>query len=238
MPRQAPVRSMTNVHDELVVEIGDKEANMIRDVENSSINEALRRLRNELAKCDGTEGRTQARRNARRRTLTAMRSLRAALDREYPAIVERKEVVRRDPQARMKAVRRAGWIETGVNEAGRYGAAGVAIKRVAWKIQKENPQEPVYVKGRGWVKQKPIVYVQRHEHLFVPPWAAAIGPDNPTRLRQAKRSNIVKRAVLAEKALSLSGTEERRPVKRKHGRIQAQLGALQREFDRQLKAAA
>ena len=190
---------------------------MIRDLTNDALNTALRRVRNELLKCDGTADRPQARKNARRRTLSAMRLLRAALDREYPAIVERKEVVRRDPQARMRALRKAGWIETGADTAGRYASAGVVVKRVAWKIRTENPQPAKYVPGRGHVAQPSIWYVNTREHLFVPGWAAAIGPDNPTRLRQAKRSNIVKRAVLAAKALSLSSTKApRRPVPYPH----------------------
>lgn len=126
-----------------------------------------------------TEGRRIARNNARRRVIKATSRIRTLLDEKAPAIAKpRGEVKRTDPARKEKQLIRAGWKRTD-QLAGHYAAAGVPVRR------------------------QRVVYIDREEtHLWIPGWAAAIGPDSPTKLRAAKKSRTIQREVMATKRLS------------------------------------
>jgi hypothetical protein len=163
---------------------------MIRDVNNSDLDKALRRLRNRLTKLPATTDRPIARRNARRSVLSAMSLLRAAVDRLYPAIVERKEVVRlKTTKGRLDRIRKAGWrdVPGDPEDIAQYAAAGVRVRRIVIK----DPVGPL----------QPRDYVTR-TFWFVPGWAAAIGSDKHRELAEAKRSRTAQRAALAAEALT------------------------------------
>jgi len=71
------------------------------------------RLTRELRKLERTTvDQPIARRNARKRVLTAMRSLRAAVDEAFPPIVDRTGVKRLKTFAgRLARMKKAGWVE-------------------------------------------------------------------------------------------------------------------------------
>lgn len=147
-----------------------------------ALDRTLRALRSALVGLDGTDGRPQARRNARRRVLAAVRGLRAAVDRDWPAIVVRKKVVRlKTLDGRLARLQRQGWclIPRGQVEASvtAYAVAGVPLRRVADAATHQ-------------------------AFYFVPAWAAAVGPDQPARLRALKGDRAGQRAVLAAAALT------------------------------------
>jgi hypothetical protein len=129
----------------------------------------LAKLRRSLARLPATADRPIARRNARKLVLSALRIIRAKLDREFPAIVVTRATRRSsDPRARERRLLHAGWRRAD-ELAGEYAAAGVPVRAVP---------------------------VQNGNALWIPGWAAAIGP-NPTKLRAAKRSVTLQRAALA-----------------------------------------
>jgi hypothetical protein len=163
----------------------------------------LSRIARELRKLEATTAdRPIARRNARKRALGAMRSLRKAVDEAYPAIVDRTGVKRRPPEIRIKALKKAGWREVDIHTAGRYAALGVTVKRVAWTTYEQRATGPrVYVKGVGWKEPKQETIADDHEALFVPDWAWAIGYD-PAQLRAAKKSHARKNAAVVAYALT------------------------------------
>ncbi len=130
-------------------------------------------LERALNTLEGTEDRPIARRNARKRVLAELRKIRAAVDKEYPAIVSRKGVKRLTLQTRVARLKRAGWsIET------HDRAAAFALEKVPTR----------FVDGVGH---------------FVPNWAHAIGLADRSALRQAVKSRKHRLAALAAHALSL-----------------------------------
>lgn len=162
---------------------------------------ALRDLARAIRRLEGTEERKIARRNARRAALKELRHVRALLDEKAPAIVERREVKRRGPGSRIKTLQREGWIAVDAAEAGQFAAAGVRVRRVAWKTQTETARPATYINGHGWKAQPPVVTTSKEESLFVPRWAIAIGPGNPTKLRAAKKDPLLRKSVAADKLL-------------------------------------
>jgi hypothetical protein len=158
---------------------------VIRNLANVDLDKGLKRLRARLRKLDGTENRPIARRNARRQVLSALSLMRAAVDRLYPAIIERKEVVRlKTTKGRLDRIRRAGWRDVGANAIAQYAGAGVRVRRVVIKdpVVGGTPVERVY-----W---------------FAPRWAVAIGPNKHRELVEAKRSRTAQRAALVVEALT------------------------------------
>lgn len=147
----------------------------------------LQRLRRELRKLEATES-PIARRNARRRVLTAMNGLRSVVDKSYPPIIDRTGVVRLKTFAgRLARAKKAGWTEVaGSSEAGYYAAAGVAVKKLE---HTDDGDERRGVAG------------QYHAAWLIPKWAKAIGND-PTRLRAAKKSRKLRAAALVDQALA------------------------------------
>lgn len=147
----------------------------------------LQRLRRELRKLEGTET-PIARRNARKRVLTAMRNLRAAVDKSYPAIVDRTGVVRLKTFAgRLARAKKAGWVELEHSaDAGLWSAMGVPIKRLT------------HVDGGDEVRGRAGEY---HEAWLIPNWSSAIGLDR-ARLRAAKKSRKLRAAALVAQALA------------------------------------
>lgn len=147
----------------------------------------LKRLRRELRKLEGTES-PIARRNARKRVLTAMRTLRASVDTEYPAIVDRTGVKRLKTFAgRLARLKRAGWVELREEaDAGHWAAAGVRV------VKLEHVDDGDEKNGR------PGVY---HVAWLIPLWARAIGLDKAL-LNKAKKSRKIRNAAVTAMALS------------------------------------
>jgi hypothetical protein len=143
-----------------------------------------------------------ARRNARRRVLTALRKMREVVDESFPAIVERAAPrARKTGKARIAALEKAGWVQETPHGATVFAAAGVPIKHVKWKTPAVVFEERKYVQRKGWV-QKQRARAVRHEVFLIPAWAAAIGPDKPSELRAAKKSITLRKAALVAEALS------------------------------------
>lgn len=126
----------------------------------------LKPLRRALRTLPGTSDRPIARRNARRRVLTAVRAIRATVDREYPAIIVRGKVTR------LKTVR--GQHERAV----RRGLAAIENTFVlAFLAAGVKPIRREFREGsKTWAT------------WYVPSWAKAIGTHNPALLRRAKKS--------------------------------------------------
>ncbi len=136
-------------------------------------------LERALKTLDGTEGRPIARRNARKRVLAELRKIRAAVDKEYPAIVSRKGVKRLTVEGRIARLKQAGWVGVVHARAVEYAIEGVPIRTV---------QGSLFARGVGG---------------FVPTWAYAIGLAERAELRQAVKSRKHRLAALAAHALSL-----------------------------------
>jgi hypothetical protein len=149
----------------------------------------LSRITRELRKLEATTAdRPIARRNARKRVLGAMRSLRKAIDEAYPAIVDRTGVKRLKTFAgRLARAKKTGWVQVaGSSEAGYFAAAGVRVKRL------EHMDDGDEKNGRAG---------EYHVAWLIPVWAKAIGND-PTKLRKALKSRAHRSAALVEQALT------------------------------------
>lgn len=163
--------------------------------------DALKQLARALRKTAGTEGRPIARRNARQAALRGLRHVRALLDEKAPAIVVRSEPrVRKTGEKRVEALEKAGWVRQGSIAAARFAAAGVPVKHVKWKTTAIVAGERKYIPRKGWVQDQ-HTRVDRHETILVPRWALAIGPDNPTKLRAAKKDPLLRKSVVADQML-------------------------------------
>lgn len=146
----------------------------------------LKHVARELRKLEGTET-PIARRNARKRVLTAMRGLRGALDKAYPPIVDRTGVTRLKTFAgRLARMKKAGWVELEHSaDAGLRVAMGVAVKRLT------HTDDGDEVRGRAG---------EYHEAWLIPAWAKAIG-HNKARLREAQKSRKVRAVAIVAEAL-------------------------------------
>lgn len=172
---------------------------MIRSTNIADIDDALRALRNACVSLTSTADRPIARRNARKKVLGTLRKIRAVVDEQFPAIVNRSAPrLRRTPKEREKALERAGWVRTSM--AGHFAAAGVPVKRVAWKEVVVSTSPATYVKRKGWVSGA-TSHTVKHESLFIPRWAKVIGPHKPTELRAVKKSRTLQKATLVTEAL-------------------------------------
>lgn len=169
----------------------------------TKIDVKLNTLRRELNKLEATsDEKPISRRNARRRVLSAMRALRAQVDDSFPAIVKPREgIVRADPKKRIKRFLATGYRRCTPIQAGQFAACGVRVKSVSWTETSQSADEKVFVPRRGWVVKKGRVFKQRHEELFIPLWAAAIGLDR-ARLREAKKSVKARSAAIVAEALA------------------------------------
>ena len=141
-------------------------------------------LKRVLAACrtlPDTADRPRARRNARQRVLSALRSVRAQLDREYPALKVGTGAGRTHLtfEGRVARLKRQGYVLSGTG-MGLFAAAGVPVK---------------YVRGRtragGETTSGP----------WIPKWAGLIGAHEQSKLRLAKKSKRYRDAVLAQAAL-------------------------------------
>lgn len=166
------------------------------------LDKRLRTLKGSLRKLYlTTQDRPIARRNARRRVLSALRLMRTTVDEHFPAIVERSAPrERKSPEQRIKALEKAGWIRHSTTSLGAYAAAGVPIKHFKWKVVTESQSPGTYVKGKGWVHGTTKNTVTHEVHL-IPRWAYVIGPDKPTELRAAKKSMKLRKAALVVEGL-------------------------------------
>lgn len=153
----------------------------IKPTGNTAIDAALRRARSALVRLDGTADRAIARRNARRRALTALRGVRAAMDREYPAIMVRRTSGSRLTtfEGKLARAEAAGWRQTDVRGAAAFGSHGIRVRRVSGVTRSGT----------------------RNTVLMVPDWALAIGSEKPAQLARARRSLIERRAALAAAGL-------------------------------------
>lgn len=150
---------------------------------NQALDKALARAAKALRTCQGTEERPQARRSARARSLSALRLVRAALDREFPSIVVRGTVTRlKTFEGRVARLERAGWkmIIEGSIAAGYFAAAGVPIKQLTHRNPNGGHQG-------AW---------------FAPDWAHAIGIADSAKLRAAKKSRKLRNVVRTVAALT------------------------------------
>ena len=155
----------------------------IKPTDNLSFDEALRTLTAGIRALRGTDGRARARGTARQRVLRALRRVRAVLDEQYPAIIERASAPRlKTFEGRAARLERRGYIGVDERRCAIFAAAGVPIRRVVHKIRHNNA-------------------IETRTALFAPAWAVAIGHENPTKLRQAKKSVQLQKAALAEQAL-------------------------------------
>lgn len=167
------------------------------------LNKSLKTLRRTLrALYLTTSDRPIARRNARRRVLTALRKMREVVDESFPAIVKRAAPqARKTGEARVKALEKAGWSVVNANVAAAFGAAGVPLKRVAWKTERELASHSTYVPRKGWVYKR-RTEPEYHAVLLAPEWAVAIGSNKPSELRAAKKSVALRKAALVAEALT------------------------------------
>lgn len=134
----------------------------------------LKALGRALRTLEGTEGRPIARRNARKRVLAALSTVRRHLDTKFPALRSGRKGVRRlTLDGRLARLKRKGYQQvTSQSELVAFAAAGI----------------------------RPVV-ISRIDAPWFPGWAVAIGPDLAA-LAKAKRSARVRREILAVKALS------------------------------------
>lgn len=140
----------------------------------TKLDQAVRDLQRTLKTLPNTEDRPIARRNARARVLGALRKVRGAVDTAYPAIVKRGGYTRLTAQGRLLRLLRAGWrMVSDVSAIARYGAAGTPLR-----------QHP-----------------RSGNIMLVPAWATAIGSGDLAKLRAAKKSRTIQKAILAEAAL-------------------------------------
>ncbi|HEV3059602.1 MAG TPA: hypothetical protein VGY48_15235 [Vicinamibacterales bacterium] len=154
----------------------------------------LKRIERELRKLEATTAeRPIARRNARRRVLSAMRVLRKVIDAEYPAIVDRTGVKRLKTFAgRLARAKKAGWRQIpgdhlAARDVANYVAAGVRVKKL------EHTDDGDEARGRAG---------EHHVAWLVPAWAAAIGPQDVPALRRARRSVKARRSAVVAEALT------------------------------------
>ena len=156
-------------------------------MDTKKLDAAIHMLRWQIARLAGTEDRPQARKNGRTRALAALRRVRTALDEAYPGITVVRERPRlKTAKGRLDRLKRAGWREIYIDQAGsmaRYAAAGVRVKHIEIK--------------HGQDGKSPVT----RSYYFIPAWAMAIGPDHPTALREAKKSKKLRDAARAAEAL-------------------------------------
>jgi len=144
-----------------------------------AFDEYLRQLSTGIRSLDGTDGRPRARRTARQRVLRVLRSIRRVLNERAPAIIERKGGERlKTFEGRAARLHRRGYVAVDERSCAIFAAAGVPVRRL---VHKDASSTTI--------------------GLYAPAWAIAIGRDNPTKLRQAKKSVVLQKAILAEKAL-------------------------------------
>jgi hypothetical protein len=144
-----------------------------------AFDEYLRQLSAGIRSLDGTDGRARARRTARQRVLKTLRSIRRVLNERAPAIIERAKTERlKTFGGREARLIRQGYVRATNDLVAAYAAAGVPVKRITHKV-----------------------FDGSQTTFYIPAWARAIGPNNPTKLRQAKKSVMLQKAILAEKAL-------------------------------------
>lgn len=141
----------------------------------AAFDQALDKCVKALRKLDGTDNRPIARRNARKRVLGALRSLRAAVDEEAPAIVVRGKVTRlKSRLGREARLRRAGYVPDYESLGRLCGALRIPMKMSVHKGART---------------------------MWIPNWVQAIGPHDVAQLRAAKKNLGLRKAVLAERAL-------------------------------------
>ncbi len=151
----------------------------IKPTDNLSFDDALRTLTAGIRNLRGTDGRARARGTGRKRVLRALRRVRAVLDEQYPAIIQRSAAPRlKTFEGREARLIRQGYVRATNDLVAAYAAAGVPVKRITHKV-----------------------FDGSQTTFYIPTWARALGPNNPTKLRQAKKSVQLRKAVLAEKAL-------------------------------------
>lgn len=153
---------------------------------NSDFDKGLKRLRTRLAQLARTTAEDPSgRRRGRRGALSALSLLRAAMDRQFPAIIVKRKFVRlKTFEGRAARLKKAGWTMVSSDVIPGYATAGVTAKRL------EHVE-----KGRG-----------THVGWFIPTWAVAIAGTEPVRfqkeLRAAKKSVTEKRAALASHVMA------------------------------------
>jgi hypothetical protein len=133
----------------------------------------LRKLQHDLVHLPSTDARPIARRNARRKVLGSIRRIREIVDESFPPLTDRSGTKRLTVEGRVKRLERAGWKHVGDSWAAVCAATGVPVKL-----------PPDGSTGSIWV----------------PGWVVAIGAE-PSKLRAAHKSLVIRRAALATQAL-------------------------------------
>ena len=166
----------------------------IKGTGDARFDQALRKLRGALVGLEGTEGRTRARRNARQRVLGALRALRADLDTRFPVVrAEGKTRTVLDYDGRVHRARRQGWVEIEwPAEVATFAAAGIRVLQIKGTNVRPHPSFT-----HKTVKTK-------HESLWVPSWAVAIGAKNTSALRRARKDITFRKAAIAADTLQNS----------------------------------
>jgi len=158
----------------------------VKTTGNKDFDTWLARLRGRLRKLATTTADDPAgRRRGRRGALSALSLLRAAMDRQFPAIIVKRKFTRlKTFDGRAARLKKAGWVMVDRDVTPGYAAAGIAVKRL------EHTE-----KGRG-----------TNIGWFVPGWAYAIAGNGAHRfqreLRAAKKSLTEKRAALASHVMA------------------------------------
>lgn len=146
---------------------------------------ALKRLHVRLAQLARTTAEDPAgRRRKRHGALSTLRSVRAAMDRLFPAIIIKRKFVRlKTFEGRKARLLKAGWRQLFYDQQIKgFALAGVPLREV--KHQDPGP-------------------TGRHHHAwFAPAWALAIGHENMQALRKAKNSRAEQHAALATAAMT------------------------------------
>lgn len=137
------------------------------------IGKLIRQLEREVARLPATDGRKIARRNARKRVLGQLRRIRAAVDQQWPAIVE---PARRNTltthRGKLKRAERRGLVRVTEGRAGEFALLGVRVTQYA---------------GCMWVPQ----------------WAVKIQDYRPEKLAAAVKMPKLRNAILAERCLAI-----------------------------------
>lgn len=153
------------------------------------VDDYLKRLRRELLRLEATTNdQPIARRNARKRVLTAMRALRKIVDERKPPIVDRTGVVRLKTFAgRLARLKKAGWVELEHSaDAGLWATAGITVKRLEHTDDGDEKRNLPGEYRQAWL---------------IPRWAKAIGLNKP-RLREAMKSRKIREAAITAEALA------------------------------------
>ena len=141
----------------------------------------IKRLSRDLRKLEASAVDVSKRKRSRSRVLASLRLLRAAVDREYPAIIERNKSAPRLKtfEGKLQRAQKSGWRSVGAFEASTFAAEGIKVKRISGELR-----------GGG-----------TNSVFLAPSWAVVAKVQGIAELRAAKKNRVVRKSVLASAAL-------------------------------------